>query len=67
MKRDMTFKLEKSSLLHFYKARAPRTKTVKLGPITIALREAERFLGIILDRKLRFMAYLRHVTNRLRT
>jgi len=65
--RGMAFEPAKSSLIHFCRTRTPRPEQVQLGPIRIAPSEAESFLGIILNRKLRFTQHMQHVQNRLRT
>ncbi len=65
--RGLTFALEKSELLHFTRARKPWQKGLHLGATHIALKEDGRFLGVWLDRKLRWRAHLREVRKKLNT
>jgi len=67
IERAIAFEPAKSSLLHFCRARAGRSETVRLSGDVVTLQESARFLGVILDRKLRFAAYKKHVINRLYT
>ena len=63
----MAFEPAKSSLLHFCRARAGRLETVRLGRDVVTPQESTRFLGVMLDRKLRFTAHKKHIINRLST
>ena len=65
--RAMAFEPAKSSLLHFCRARAGRLETVRLSGDVVTPQESARFLGVILDRKLRFTAHKKHIVDRLRT
>jgi len=57
--RGMQFEPSKSELLHFTRARAAVQDPVRLGPELISPVESARFLGVWLDRKLRWKAHLR--------
>ena len=55
----MVFEPSKSELIHFTKAHHTPTREVYLGPIPIKPVDSARFLGIWIDRKLSWKAYLR--------
>ena len=65
--RSMTFEPSKSCLLHFTRARRPRTEEVRLGAVTVKPQEDARFLGVFLDRRLNFRAHRAQVILKLRT
>jgi hypothetical protein len=64
IERAIAFKPAKSPLPHFCRARAGRSETVRLSSDVVTLQESARFLGVILDRKLQFATYKKHVFNR---
>lgn len=65
--RGMEFAPQKSELMHFSRAHRADLQPVRLGPATVAPVESARFLGIWLDRKLRWRRHLRQVHQKLKT
>lgn len=57
----MVFEPSKSELIHFTRARTAPSQVVRLGAATVAPSEATRFLGIWIDRKLRWKAHLQKI------
>ena len=55
----MVFEPSKSELIHFTKAHYTPTREVYLGPTPVKPVDSARFLGIWIDRKLSWKAYLR--------
>ena len=60
----MAFAPEKSELIHFTRARAAATQSIRLGVTTLPPTESARFLGIWLDRKLRWRRHLTELRTR---
>ncbi len=58
---------EKSRLLHFSRAHAAPRQGVCLGTAEVAPVESVRFLGVWLDRKLRWRAHLKQINKKLAT
>ena len=56
--RGIQFKASKSKLIYFTRAHALQTETIDLGATNLEPTEDARFLGVWLDRKLRYKAYL---------
>jgi Reverse transcriptase (RNA-dependent DNA polymerase) len=65
--RGLTFAPEKSELIHFTRTRKPWQQGLQLGATRITPQEDGRFLGVWLDRKLRWGAHLRELRKRLGT
>jgi hypothetical protein len=65
--RGMEFAPEKSELLHFSRAHRAPQQRVRLGTAEIAPVESARFLGVWLDRKLRWRAHLKQINKKLAT
>ena len=63
--RGMTFAPEKSELIYFSRAQAAPQQKVRLTGNTIKPVESARFLGVWLDRKLRWSRYLKKITAKL--
>ncbi len=63
--RGMTFAPEKSELMHFTRARAPITQPIRLDNATIEPTESARFLGVWLDRKLRWARHLKQLNTKM--
>jgi hypothetical protein len=59
--------LSKSELIHFTRAHAPQTETVNLGATSLKPAEDARFLGVWLDRKLRYKAHLDKIQKKMAT
>ena len=67
-RRGMKFNPDKSELIHFTRARRPRTERVAIlgeGSPGLAPVDSARFLGVYLDRKLTFKAHLKVVKNKM--
>ena len=65
--RGMQFEASKSELIHFTRAHAPRTETIDLGATNLEPTEDARFLGVWLDRKLRYKAHLGRIQKKMAT
>ncbi|EAQ90184.1 hypothetical protein CHGG_06803 [Chaetomium globosum CBS 148.51] len=65
--RGMEFEPAKSELIHFSRARAPIEKTLTIGGVELKPVEDARFLGVWLDRKLRYRAHLAAVRKKMKT
>jgi hypothetical protein len=65
--RGMQFEPGKSELVHFTRARAPPQASVRLGASIVKPEESARFLGVWLDRKLRWNCHLKKVKTKLET
>jgi hypothetical protein len=67
LKRGMQFAPNKTELLHFTRARAPITQRVRIGDTEVEPQTSARFLGVWLDRKLRWSAHLGQIRRKLQT
>jgi Reverse transcriptase (RNA-dependent DNA polymerase)/Endonuclease-reverse transcriptase len=65
--RGMQFAPGKSELLHFSRAHQAPTQHIQLGDALIKPVESARFLGVWLDRKLRWTRHLRQLKTKLAT
>ena len=65
--RGMQFAPGKSELLHFTRAHQAPTQRVKLGDTSIKPVESARFLGVWLDRKLRWTRHLKQLKIKMAT
>lgn len=65
--RGMQFEPGKSELVHFTRARTPPQASVRLGASIVKPEESARFLGVWLDRKLRWNCHLKKVKTKLET
>ncbi|EAQ93180.1 hypothetical protein CHGG_01415 [Chaetomium globosum CBS 148.51] len=65
--RGMEFEPAKSELIHFSRARAPIEKTLTIEGVELKPVEDARFLGVWLDRKLRYRAHLAAVRKKMKT
>ncbi|EAQ83345.1 hypothetical protein CHGG_09749 [Chaetomium globosum CBS 148.51] len=65
--RGMEFEPAKSELIHFSRARVPIEKTLTIGGVELKPVEDARFLGVWLDRKLRYRAHLAAVRKKMKT
>jgi hypothetical protein len=65
--RGMKFAPEKSELLHFTRAHKAPAQRVRLGNASVKPVESARFLGVWLDRKLRWTRHLRQLKTKLAT
>jgi hypothetical protein len=65
--RGMKFAPEKSELLHFTRAQKAPTQRVRLGNASVKPVESARFLGVWLDRKLRWTRHLKQLKTKLAT
>ncbi len=65
--RGMKFAPQKSELMHFTRAHRALTTRVQLGDTTIEPVESTRFLGIWLDRKLRWRRHLKKLQAKIAT
>jgi hypothetical protein len=65
--RGMEFAPQKSELMHFTRAHNPLPNKVRLSGAEVAPRESARFLGVWLDRKLRWRAHLLKVKAKMET
>ena len=65
--RGMQFEASKSELIHFTRAHAPRTEIINLGATSLKPKEDARFLGVWLDRKLRYKAHLGRIQKKMAT
>ena len=63
----MIFEPDKSELIYFTKARAASSLRLDIGGATLTPIQSGRFLGVWLDRKLNFKAYLVAVRSKLAT
>jgi hypothetical protein len=63
----MQFEPSKCELIHFSRARARPTETVRLGPTEVRPTDSARLLGVWIDRKLRWRVHLREVQKKLET
>ena len=63
--RGMQFEASKSELIHFTRAHAPWTETIHLGATNLEPTEDTRFLGVWLDRKLRYKAHLGRIQKKM--
>src|SRR6201996_5113534 len=63
----MEFAPQKSELMHFSRARTAHPYPVQLGAAKVAPVESARFLGVWLDRKLRWRRHLRQIHQKLKT
>lgn len=59
--RGMQFEPAKSELIHFTRTRAPPSLAVRQGDATVRPTESGRFLGVWLDRKLRWRTHLQKI------
>src|ERR1700694_1299626 len=58
---------EKSELIHFTKTRKPREEIVTLDEVDLHPKEAARFLGVWIDRKLRFKEHKQQILKKMST
>jgi hypothetical protein len=65
--RGMSFAPQKSELIHFTRARAPLRRGVCLGESVVEPVESARFLGVWLDRKLRWGKHLEKLKQKMAT
>jgi len=65
--RGMQFAPQKTELMHFTRARAPIQQRVRIGGAEVSPQVVARFLGVWLDRKLRWSAHLGQIRKRLKT
>lgn len=65
--RGMAFAPEKSELIHFTRTREPSTQLLRLGDATIAPITEARFLGVWINRKLRWGAHVKKVLAKMVT
>ena len=65
--RGMQFEASKSELIHLTRAHAPRTETIDVGAANLKPTEDARFLGVWLDRKLRYKAHLGRIQKKMAT
>ena len=65
--RGMEFAPQKSELMHFTRAHRPLPNKVRLGGTEVTPVESARFLGVWLDRKLRWRRHLAKVKTKLET
>jgi hypothetical protein len=65
--RGMEFAPQKSELMHFSRTRTAQPYHVQLGATRVAPVESARFLGVWLDRKLRWRRHLRQIHQKLKT
>ena len=63
----MQFEPAKSELMHFTRAHAAPLQSVQLGDATVQLVESARFLGVWLNRKLRWTAHLQQIKKKCKT
>src|SRR5208282_148694 len=63
----MVFEPSKSELIHFTRAYHTPTREVYLGPTPIKPVDSARFLGVWIDRKLNWKAYLRKTKEKFAT
>ena len=63
----MSFNAAKSELIHFTKTRKPREETVTLDDVNLQPKEAARFLGVWIDRKLRFKEHRQQILKKMST
>jgi hypothetical protein len=65
-KRGMVFAPEKSELLHFSRAHAERTLPLRLGDLVVRPTKEARFLGVWLNNKLSWKAYIEKVKAKIK-
>lgn len=65
--RGMEFAPQKSELMHFTRARSALGNMVRLSSAEVAPKESARFLGVFLDRKLRWRSHLTKVKAKMET
>ena len=65
--RGVQFAPQKTELIHFTRARRPLQQSVRIGGASAAPQDSARFLGVWLDRRLRWPAHLGQVRKKLRT
>jgi hypothetical protein len=65
--RGMQFEPSKSELLHFTRAKAASKQRVRLGNAIIEPTESARFLGVWLDRRLKWTAHLKRIQTKMET
>jgi hypothetical protein len=65
--RGMSFNPAKSELIHFTKTRKPREEIVTLDEVDLHPKEAARFLGVWIDRKLRFKEHKQQILKKMST
>jgi hypothetical protein len=65
--RGMQFEPGKSELVHFTRAHLPPQASVRLGLTVVEPKESARFLGVWLDRKLRWSRHLKKIKEKLQT
>ena len=65
--RGMQFAPQKSELLHFTRTHQAPTQRVQLGSAVVKPVESARFLGVWLDRKLRWTRHLKQLKTKLAT
>jgi hypothetical protein len=63
----MVFEPGKSELIHFTREHAASQQRIRLGDAEVAPKESTRFLGVWLDRKLRWRAHLKKLQAKLAT
>ena len=63
----MQFEPTKSELIHFTRAHAAPSQSVQLGGATVQPTESARFLGVWLNRKLRWTAHLKQIKKKCET
>jgi Reverse transcriptase (RNA-dependent DNA polymerase) len=65
--RGMEFAPQKSELMHFTRAHNPLRNKVQLSDAEVAPKESARFLGVWLDRKLRWRSHLTKIKAKMET
>ena len=63
----MTFAPEKSELMHFTRAQKPAGQEIRLSGKVVRPTESARFLGVWLDRKLRWTRYFKQLKVKMAT
>lgn len=64
-KHGMKFAPQKSELIHFSRAHKAHTERLRLGEAVIEPTESARFLGVWLDRKLKWQRHLKEIKKKL--